>query len=340
LPRLYGKISVCRRENLKAEKKYVKSTCMDDVTKEELLREIESLRNRVRELESAEIERQEIERALRDSEKEYRAVVEIATELISRYLPDTTLTFVNEAYCKYHKKTKEELIGKSFLPFSPPDEQKRIKEKLATLSVDNVVVMHEGPIIDPSTGEERWQHWSNRAIFNDAGELIEIQSVGRDITERKKAEIALMHSEQHLRKKTEELENKNIALREIMEQIGFEKRQIMDDVIANIEEVILPVIQKMKACEVGDESKFIPLLERSLHDLASSFGRKIAEPMLKMTLREIEISNMIKTGFTTKEIASFLNVSPFTVESHRSNIRKKLKIENEKVNLATHLQNL
>jgi DNA-binding CsgD family transcriptional regulator len=49
---------------------------------------------------------------------------------------------------------------------------------------------------------------------------------------------------------------------------------------------------------------------------------------------------MIKTGFTTKEIAAFLSVSPFTIESHRSNLRKKLNLDNEKINLATYLQSL
>jgi PAS domain-containing protein len=37
----------------------------------------------------------------------YLALVESQTELISRYLPDTTLTFVNAAYCRFYGKTRK-----------------------------------------------------------------------------------------------------------------------------------------------------------------------------------------------------------------------------------------
>jgi PAS domain S-box-containing protein len=309
-------------------------------SEKELRQEIELLKKRLGAFEESEIQWKEAEKALKASEKEFRAVVEIATELICRYKPDTTLTFINEAYCRYYCMKRTSLLGKSFLPFNSETEQRVILSKLDTLSTDNPVVMHEGPAILPRNREERWQHWSNKAIFDDAGEIVEIQSVGRDITERKKAEIALQESERELKKQASELEKKNIALREIMEQIGIEKKQIKDDVVANINEVLLPVLQKMKNSDPEMAIKYVELLERSLLDLTSSFGYKISDPLLKLTPREIEISNMIKTGFTTKEIANYLNVSPFTIESHRSNLRKKLHLDNEKINLTTYLHSL
>jgi PAS domain S-box-containing protein len=59
--------------------------------------------------------------ALRASEARYRALVESQLDLISRYRPDTTLTFVNDAYCRFYGRTREELIGRSFLLWVAPE---------------------------------------------------------------------------------------------------------------------------------------------------------------------------------------------------------------------------
>ena len=65
--------------------------------------------------------RKRTEEALRKSEARYRTLVESQVDLISRYLPDTTLTFVNDAYCRFFGKTREELIGQSYLFMITPE---------------------------------------------------------------------------------------------------------------------------------------------------------------------------------------------------------------------------
>ncbi len=139
-------------------------------------------------------ERKHAERALRKSEARYRAIVKDQTELICRFLPDTTLTFVNEAYCQYFGKDPQELIGKSFMPLIPDDDRERVRSHFASLSRDNPVATHEHRVVSPD-GEIGWQQWTNRAILDQEGRLIEFQSVGRDITARKRAEKALRKSE-------------------------------------------------------------------------------------------------------------------------------------------------
>ena len=67
-------------------------------------------------------------RRLRKSEEQYRSVVEDQTELINRSTPDGTITFVNEAFCRYFSKTRDELIGQSYLPFIPVEDHDRLKE--------------------------------------------------------------------------------------------------------------------------------------------------------------------------------------------------------------------
>ncbi|MDP8236504.1 MAG: PAS domain S-box protein, partial [Candidatus Erginobacter occultus] len=284
-------------------------------------------------------QRKQAELALRRSEKQYRAVVETQNELICRHLPDCTFTFVNEAHCRYFGLKREELIGRNFLSFTVKADHKTVLKHIARLSSEHPVNTHVERVLLPG-GEQRWQEWSNRGVFDEWGRLVEIQSVGRDITQRKKAELALKGSEKELRAQKAILEQKNIALREILDQIEIEKKEIKDDVIASIDNLLSPILQKLKSEGGRSHSKYINLLERSLEGMASSFGRKISQNNLKLTPREIDICNMIKNGLSSKEIAGLLYLSLKTINRHRQNIRRKCNIRNQKINLATFFQSL
>ncbi len=143
-------------------------------------------------------ERKRIEKELRDSEEKYRNVVEDQTELISRFLPDGTHVFVNEAYCRYFGLKREEILGHRFRPTIPDEDKERVKRFFSSLTPENPVDIIEHRIIIPDR-RILWQRWSDRAIFNASGEITEYQSVGRDVTEKKEAEEALRESEDRLR---------------------------------------------------------------------------------------------------------------------------------------------
>jgi PAS domain S-box-containing protein len=131
--------------------------------------------------------------ALRQSEARYRAIVEDQTELICRFLPDGTITFINEAYCRYFGKKRDELMGRSFMPYIPDEDRIKLEKHIAGLSPENPVSTHEHRVIAPN-GEIRWQQWTNRMVLDEDGQLIEYQSVGRDITEQKGMEEGLRNS--------------------------------------------------------------------------------------------------------------------------------------------------
>lgn len=143
-------------------------------------------------------DRIQMEKALRESEEQYRAVVEGQTELIGRFFPDYRMKFVNEALCRYFSKTRKELLGNSFLPMLHAGDKDRVAEFYGSLTPEAPFGMNEHRVLLPS-GEIRWQQWNARAIFNDDGKLIEFQSVGRDITDRVKMEEALRESEERYR---------------------------------------------------------------------------------------------------------------------------------------------
>ena len=142
--------------------------------------------------------------ALRQSEERFRAIVEAQTDLICRFLSDGTLTFVNEAYCRYFGKKREELIHRAFTSFIAQEDQPILMDKLSSLSPQNPVVTAENRMIGPN-GVIRWTQWTYRAIFNQQGQLVEIQGVGHDITERKRNELALQDSETKYRKLIEQI---------------------------------------------------------------------------------------------------------------------------------------
>ena len=143
-------------------------------------------------------ERKRIEEALRESEEHYRTVVQDQTELISRFREDGTFTYVNEVYCRFFNKPYEELIGNQWQPVAFPEDLPVIEEKLALMSVENPIVLIENRVVSGS-GEIRWMQFVNRGFFDEEEQLIEIQSVGRDITELKLVEEALKISEMTLR---------------------------------------------------------------------------------------------------------------------------------------------
>lgn len=143
-------------------------------------------------------DRIEMEKALRESEEQYRAVVEGQTELIGRFFPDYRMKFVNEAMCRYFSRSREELIGKSFLPMLHEADKDRVAAFYGSLTFEAPFGMNEHRVLLP-TGEIRWQQWNARAIFDDDGRLREFQSVGRDITDRVRMEEALRESEERYR---------------------------------------------------------------------------------------------------------------------------------------------
>ena len=140
------------------------------------------------------IQREMAQKELRESEERYRSLVENQTELVSRFTPDGTFVFVNDAYCHFSEKTKDELIGKKWDPLPVDDDLQHVQEKLQTLSPSNPTVLIENRIRS-GKGDIHWMQFANSGLFDLDGNLVEVQSVGRDITERKKVEEELRESE-------------------------------------------------------------------------------------------------------------------------------------------------
>jgi PAS domain S-box-containing protein len=144
-----------------------------------------------------------LEQALRDlraSEVRYRAVVEDQSELICRFRPDGTITFVNAAFCRYFNLGSREAVGRDVksLMAEVASLDAECDEFLAAICSLTPVQTFECPAVVGK--KRRWIQWTSQAIPDDAhGRAIEHQAVGRDVTERVQAEEALLESETRFR---------------------------------------------------------------------------------------------------------------------------------------------
>ncbi|WP_176225097.1 PAS domain S-box protein [Methylomagnum ishizawai] len=150
-----------------------------------------------RRLERELAERGRVAEALRQSEERYRAVVEDQTEVIARFTPDGTLTFVNEVYCRFFGKSYGELVGHKWHPRVVAEDVALIEAELATLSIVQPVVAIENRVYS-GAGRIHWMQFINRGLFDAEGGLLGVQCVGRDITGLKQAEAELRESQERL----------------------------------------------------------------------------------------------------------------------------------------------
>jgi PAS domain S-box-containing protein len=161
-------------------------------------------------------DRKHAEDALRESEEKYRAVVQAQTELICRFFPDGTLTFVNDAYCRYFDMKQEDLIGRSFMTLIPEEDRDAVFQQYNSLNPEHRVATYEHRVI-MTNGDIRWMRWTDQAIYDDQNQLIEYQSVGWDITDLKMAEGALKET------------MKNLSMSQEMAHIGSWSWNIITD---------------------------------------------------------------------------------------------------------------
>ncbi len=163
-----------------------------------------------------------------------------------------------------------------------------------------------------------------------------------DVLQRKDMDQVMRESTKVLQNQAEELEHKNIALKEVLSQIEYEKQETLKHARSHISMFIQPHLHHLKNSSTlsSQDLSVISQLERSLQNLFTSEDMSLIKLGQKLSPREIEICGFIRDGLTTKEIASFLQITEVTVERHRNTIRKKLDLNRKKINLITYLRSI
>ena len=132
------------------------------------------------------------------SEARYHALVEIQLEAVCRWLPDTTLTFANEGYCKICGRERADLVGHKWIEIVPEKSRSMILRYVESSIDQPKATIYEHELIGVN-GRIIQLHWNICPIMDEKERLSEFQSVGRDITEQKQVEQDLRESEQRFR---------------------------------------------------------------------------------------------------------------------------------------------
>ncbi len=183
-------------------------------------------------------ERKQAAQALYASEARYKSIVEDQVDLICRYDTDLKVTFVNDAYAADHGKQPDHCIGEDLLQFIPESGRAKFKAGLDGLTVARPVFVMEVERVMPD-GSRRWHEWTDRALFDAQGHLREYQGVGRDITERKRAENELRFHSQVLENLTDGVHIVSQSSRKILyanpamyRMFGYEPGELLGKSIA------------------------------------------------------------------------------------------------------------
>ena len=148
-------------------------------------------------------------------------ILDMQGEMVSRWRPDGTIVYCNEAFARQCGRSLDEVIGANLFALTPAHEIQQIQHNVAGLSATSPLSSYDHHIPVSDRGE-RWQEWIDRAIFDEAGAVVGYLSVGRDITERKLAERRLAESERRLKLALE-------AARQGVWELDFTTRRVTID---------------------------------------------------------------------------------------------------------------
>ncbi len=158
------------------------------------------------------------------------------------------------------------------------------------------------------------------------------------IATRISADLELQETNQQLILERKALQEVNTALRLVLARIEQEKQEIYRDIKTNIDKILMPILNALALQLSTSQKKYLEILQTNLEEITSPFISKLSLSYHSMTPTEIAICNMIRGGMRTKEIAEMRSVSEATINRHREKIRRKLKLTNQDVNLASFLQ--
>ncbi len=288
-------------------------------------------------------ERRAAEAALRRSEDKYRGLAASIPGMVFQFVlhPDGSyaLPYVNERIMEYAAIPAEAAMAEPSLIFGPihPEDRQLIQEaiQLSARTLQTLAVEHR--IMD-AHGEVRWFRVDSNPQRLPNGDIL-WNGVSMDITSRKRAEAEILDQKRLLEEQARHLEEINTALKVLLDRREYEKRKLVEEMHANMQQLILPYLQKARSRVSASEGKtLLEIAESNLNLLAADLLRMLPAGSTGLTPTEVRVADLVRHGKSNKEIAELLAVSSNAVSFHRKNIRRKLGLKGEKVNLQSFLR--
>ena len=241
----------------------------------------------------------------------------------------------------------EELLGipepmkfETWFDFIHPDDVDRMttanRKAFETLRFDEAYRTYH-----PKKEEWRWIHAISTGSANAEGNIMYVNGIMIDITDKQNAYEELKTRERELDEKTKDLKQMNAALNVLLKKREQDRLNFEERITANLKQLVLPYLEKIKTQKPEHERQAIlDIIETNLKEITSNFTHRLSSKYIGLTPKEIKIADMVRQGQKTKQIAKVLFLSQKTVETHRENIRKKLNINNKKINLQSYLASM
>jgi PAS domain S-box-containing protein len=248
------------------------------------------------------------------------------------YFKDTDLHFLgcNKAFEDSLGLTRDYIVGRKGQDILPADLAREHHIKDLQLLKAGESKPYEVSYVYPDETEHDFLVFK-ALYYNKDRSVGGLIGTELDITERKQAHLQVeMHSK--------ELENTNTALRVLLKQVNENKTQMEARVLDTFARLIAPYLDTLEDNLASTpQEEYIKVIRENFSKITSSFSMTLSSSYLGLSPREIQIADLVRHGRTNKEAARILNISINAVEFHRNNLRKKLGIQNRKVNLRTHL---
>ena len=283
-------------------------------------------------------ERKQAEQALLASEQRFERVTHWSHEMVWEITVDGIYTYVSQASEEILGYRSDELIGKvHFYDLLPEDKRDDSLREYRRYIASGESFRNRVSMNVAKTGRAVWLLTSGSPILDELGNVKGYIGSNQNITERKNLEEALQSANELLEHERKALVEKNIALRELMNQIKEDSSRVNQNIQSNIDRLVVPTLLKLREAARESERTHIDVLLSTITDMGSSFLRDTELRSGQLTPRETEICNLIRSGLRTKEIGQLLSISVRTVESLRHRIRKKLGVDRRSANLTSVL---
>jgi PAS domain S-box-containing protein len=282
-----------------------------------------------------------MEQALKESEQKYRTIIENIEDGYYEVDLAGNYTFFNDAMTRIIGYTRDEMMGMNNRKYMDEYNAKQVFDVFNKVYLTGLAAKALDWKLVAKDGSTRFIEVSVTLKRDLASQPIGFMGIARDITDRRQYMQTLEAREKELEIKTRSLEEVNTTLKVLLERRDADKAALEDTIIGNINDLVIPYLERIKKRTSDKKSQdYLAVLENNLETITSSFFRRLTTKYVNLTATEIEVANLVKNGRSIKEIADLLSISGKTVETHRTNIRKKMAIANTKTSLRSHLLSL
>jgi len=243
--------------------------------------------------------------------------------------PDLNILMHNQAAEKLYDCSSNKIMGRSATNLYKNEPNRKQFEKAVAIADQS----GRYEFIMQQQNNDKMRHLAITVfcIRNRENNKTGLGIISQDITRQKTAVL-------ELEKKKKEAEDANIALKVMLDQHTRTKESVEEQISIKLQELVSPYLNLLRQSPVNEkQAETIRIIAAHIDSITHQFSPKARKIILKLSPRESIITDLVRQGKTSKDIAEILHIGLRTVETYRNNLRKKLGINKKKISLRTYL---